>query len=218
MIVATEISFAIPKQLRVETLMLQRGGVTVLTSTRESSARCPTCARCSGRVHSTYTRSLADLPWAAIPVSFKVRVRKLFCDNPLCPRKVFAERIEGVARPYARRTDRQRRALEDIGLAMGGRAGARMAARLGLLASRDTLLRLVRGLPLHIDYTPRVLGVDDWSLRKAQVYGTILVNLERHRVWTSCPTTPRRLSPSGCCGTVAWRWWRETGAAPTPTG
>jgi transposase len=51
-----------------------------------------------------------------------------------------------------------------------------------LLASRDTLLRLLRGLPLHIDYTPRVLGVDDWSLRKSQTYGTILVDLERHRV------------------------------------
>lgn len=46
-------------------------------------------------------RSLADLPWAGIPVSFKVRVRKLFCDNPLCPRKVFAERLEGVACRYA---------------------------------------------------------------------------------------------------------------------
>ncbi len=57
-----------------------------------------------------------------------------------------------------------------------------MAAGLGLLASRDTLLRLVRGLPLHIDDTPRVLGVDDWSIRKSQTYGTILVDLELHKV------------------------------------
>ncbi len=174
--------FAIPQQLHVEALGFESGGVTILTSTKESSPRCPVCVYPSRRVHSRYRRTLTDLPWGGVPVTFRITVRKLFCDNLSCPRKVFAERLGGVARRYARRTNRQRETLEEIGLALGGRPGARLTARLGLRASRDTLLRLVRGLPFHIDYTPRVLGVDDWSIRKLQTYGTILVDLERHRV------------------------------------
>jgi transposase len=174
--------FAIPQQLHVEALGFESGGVTILTSTEESSPRCPVCVYPSRRVHSRYWRTLADLPWGGVPVTFRITVRKLFCDNVSCPRKVFAERLQGVARQYARRTNRQREALEDIGLALGGRPGSRLAAGLGLRASRDTLLRLVRGLPLHLDYTPRVLGVDDWAIRKGQTYGTILVDLERHQV------------------------------------
>jgi hypothetical protein len=53
-------------------------------------------------------------------VRFRIRARKLRCTNPSCPRKVFAERLEGVARRYARRTERQREALEGIGFALGG--------------------------------------------------------------------------------------------------
>jgi transposase len=179
---AEGIHFAIPERIRAEALIFEDGGVTVLASADAVSPRCPACGQPSRRTHSRYYRTLADLPWGGVPVRFRLRARKLFCDEPACPRKIFAERLDGMARWYARRTDRQRGALEDIGLALGGRAGARLAARLGLRASRDTLLRLLRWLPLHIDYTPRALGVDDWSLRKAQIYGTILVDLERHRV------------------------------------
>ncbi len=174
--------FAIPQQLHVEALANDSGGVAILTSTEGHAVRCPECGYPSPRVHSRYRRTLADLPWGGVPVRLHVTARKLFCDNVSCRRKVFTERLGGVAGRYARRTNRQREALEEIGLALGGRAGAGLAARLGLRASRDTLLRLVRSLPLHVDYTPRVLGVDDWSLRKSQTYGTILVDLERHRV------------------------------------
>jgi len=174
--------FAVPQQLHVEALAFEYGRVTILASTTGGAARCTGCGYPSRRVHSRYRRTLADLPWGEVPMRLCVTVRKLFCDNASCHRRVFAERLEGVAQRYARRTDRQRRALEGIGLSLGGRAGARLAAGLGLLASRDTLLRLLRGLPLHIDYTPRVLGVDDWSLRKGRTYGTILVDLERRKV------------------------------------
>jgi hypothetical protein len=101
-----------------------------------------------------------------VPVRLRLAVRKFFCDNVSCRRRVFAERLEGVARRYARRTARQRGVLEDTGLALGGRQGARLVVRLGLRASRDTVLRLVRALPLHTDDTPRVLEVDGESHRR----------------------------------------------------
>jgi transposase len=44
-----------------------------------------------------------------------------------------------------------------------------------------TLLRLVQALPLPETDPPRVLGVDDWALRKGRTYGTILVDHEQRR-------------------------------------
>jgi transposase len=72
-------------------------------------------------------------------------------------------------------------ALQAIGVALGGQAGARLAHRLGLPASRDTLLRLVRRRPLPAVRPLSAIGVDDWAHRKRQRYGTIVVDLAQRR-------------------------------------
>ena len=82
---------------------------------------------------------------------------------------------------YARRTVPLRATLREIGLAVGGRPGARLSARLQRPVSRMTLLRLVHALPLPQGPAPRVVGVDDWARRRGRTYGTILVDQERHR-------------------------------------
>ena len=152
------------------------------------------------RIHSHYARTLADLPWAQYRVCLQLRVRKWFCRNRSCPRRIFTERLPTVAAPWARRTLRLAQRLVALGLALGGTAGVRLSHAWDLLVSRNTLLRGLRQMPLPALPTPRVLGVDDFALRKRHTYGTILVDLERRQ--------PVALLPERTAEPVA-QWLRE---------
>jgi transposase len=150
---------------------------------RRSISTCPACGTASRRVHSHYQRKLADLPWEGLPVVILLQARKFFCVGDSCRRKIFTEPLPGTVARYARRSSRSSEALHWLTLALGGRAGARLARRLGLLACRSTLLRSLRHRMQPTAVTaPRLLGIDDWAWRKAHRYGTILCDLEAGKV------------------------------------
>ncbi len=109
-----------------------------------TSALCPVCQHTSVRVHSRYSRTLADMPWNHIAVQINVQARKFFCDEPGCSRRIFTEPLPDLAVRYARKTNRLHHALYLLGYALGGEAGARLAVSLGLLVSPNTLLRHIR--------------------------------------------------------------------------
>ena len=90
------------------------------------SAPCPLCATPARRIHSDYGRTLADLPWAQYRVCLQLRVRKWFCRNRRCRRRIFTERLPTIAAPWARRTLRLAQRLVALGVALGGTAGVHL--------------------------------------------------------------------------------------------
>lgn len=155
--------------------------VTVAVRAASPTAFCPCCGTLSKRVQSRYTRTLRDLPASGRPVHLVVRVRRFFCQESTCVRKIFAERFPSLTLPRVKFTLRLQETLRQMGFALGGEAGARLGKLLSIPGSPDTLLRLVKQTELPPASSPRVVGIDDWSWKRRLRYGTLICDLECSR-------------------------------------
>lgn len=116
-----------------------------------------------------------------------VLVRKYFCDVTTCARKIFVERLTPFAQPWARVTKRLYQIVQIIGLATGGRLGVRVTDRLGIQTTRHTILRRIMALPTSPAGQVTQIGVDDFSFRRGRTFGTIVVDLQTHKVLDVLP-------------------------------
>ena len=192
-------SFLFPT-LVVTEIIATETEVTMTLEAESTSANCPDCEVPSTRHHSSYLRHIQDTPLGLMKVTLYLKVRRMRCANSQCLRKTFAEQFPELVGRRRRKTLRLFTQLVQIGLAQGGQAGARLANKLLMPASSSTVLRLIHQLEVPAVEPPRIIGLDDWAMRKGRRYGTIIVDHETGR--------PVDLLPSRDCADVQ-EWLKQ---------
>lgn len=172
----------LPEGMLVEQIQRTETGLVVSVLSTCPTSCCPLCTWPSSSVHSSYQRSVRDVPCAGQNIRLSLTVRKFFCRNDDCQRKIFTERFPTFVEPWATMTVRLCEEIQAIGFSTSGSLGTRLAARLGISTSWMTVLRRMMDLPTPAAGSVAALGVDDFSFRRGRTFGTILVNLDGHQV------------------------------------
>jgi hypothetical protein len=153
----------LPEGMLVDQIHITENGLVIEIAATSPTSCCPLCSQPSSSIHWNSRRTLRDAPCAGRRVQFILTVRKFSCRNPYCERKVTASRFPNFVEPWARMTIRYCQQITSIGLATCGKGGVRLAVRLGIQTTRQTILRRIMALPDSSAGVILFLGIDNFS-------------------------------------------------------
>jgi len=185
--------FPLPEGLEVTSISDTSEELLVSVTSHRASSPCPQCAMPSSAIHSSYQRHPRDLPCVGRPIRLVFTVRKFFCRNPDCSRKVFTERLPDFIAASSRLTKRLRTAAQDIGFATCGKGGEQLSGKLGMGISDATLLWSLFLVPLRCRLAR--CASSGWTIGVGEVASALAASSStwRHtKLWICLPTAKRR--------------------------
>lgn len=84
---------ALPKGMLIDQIQPTDTGLAITVISTSAESCCTLCSQASSSVHSHYQRTLSDVLCAGQQVELSLTVRRFYCYNSLCERKVFTERM-----------------------------------------------------------------------------------------------------------------------------
>ncbi len=179
--------FPLPEGLEITSISDTPEEVLVRVTSHRESSPCPLCSTPSSAIHSYYRRHPLDLPCAGRPIRLLLTVKKFFCRQATCPRKIFTERLPDFIGVSSRLTKRRRTGVQEIGFATCGKGGERLASKLGMRISDTTLLWSLHLVPIPAVGKVRVVGIDDWSATRSRMY-SCKDSRKEDLTWGSAPS------------------------------
>ena len=119
------------------------GIIYIYCDTEKQKTKCKYCGQESENVHSTYTRTISDLPIQSYKVKLIINVKKYFCKNAKCQHKTFAEPLEFIE-DNAIRTKRLDNYINGIGLKTSSKDAERQIKSTHVDISNNTILRIIK--------------------------------------------------------------------------
>ncbi len=111
-------------------------------SNRESVS-CKYCSTPSTKVHSHYNRSFQDLPIQGKKVEIILKNRKMFCLNPNCEKKTFAETFDFLSYK-AKKTNRLENQIVNISINVSSLAAEQILRNSIVNVGKSTICNLLK--------------------------------------------------------------------------
>jgi transposase len=156
----------------INDLFIDESHVKIVAKIKLKHGTCPICSKKSKRLHSIYTRKLRDVAISSKSVVIELQVRKLYCDNIKCKKKIFSQQLDYQIKKYSKRTNRANDCLFEL----SKETSASKCSGFSKVIQIPVSSSLVTNSEVSPYKQIKHLGIDDWAFRKGKTYGTIMVD------------------------------------------